>query len=139
MTREILVLGAGGFVGTHLVSGRNHDPIHEFDDLKSFAFASGSYGFVADIPLDESGKPRVIKIEQDPRRERRPSLPGCQRGLLARTRRRPQCAGRDCPDHTLLAEAEKAFYATLSSYTLADLVRPAAARQVIKAVIASAE
>jgi Protein kinase domain len=42
------------------------DPIDEFDDLESFAFASGSYGFVADIPPDESGKPRVIKIEKDP-------------------------------------------------------------------------
>ena len=44
-----------------------------------------------------------------------------------------------CRLRTALGEAEKAFYATLSSYTLADLVRPAAARQVIKAVIASAE
>jgi hypothetical protein len=42
------------------------DPIHEFDDLDSSAFASGEYGFVADIPPDESGKPRVIKIEKKP-------------------------------------------------------------------------
>ncbi len=40
------------------------DPIDEFDDLEPFA--EGAYGFVADIPPDESGKPRVIKIEQDP-------------------------------------------------------------------------
>ena len=34
-----------------------------------------------------------------------------------------------CRLRTALGEAEKAFYATLSSYTLADLVRPASARQ----------
>ena len=42
------------------------NPIDKFDNLEPSAFASGSYGFVADIPPDESGKPRVIKIEQDP-------------------------------------------------------------------------
>ena len=41
------------------------NPIDEFDDLETSAFARGSYGFVADIPPDESGKPRVIKIEED--------------------------------------------------------------------------
>ena len=40
------------------------NPIDEFDKLEHFA--EGSYGFVADIPPDESGKPRVIKIEQEP-------------------------------------------------------------------------
>ena len=42
------------------------NPIDEFDDLETSAFAKGSYGFVADIPPDESGKPRVIKIEKKP-------------------------------------------------------------------------
>ena len=42
------------------------DPIDEFDDLDTVAFANGSFGFVADIPPDESGKPRVIKIEKKP-------------------------------------------------------------------------
>jgi hypothetical protein len=40
------------------------NPIDEFDKLEHFA--EGSYGFVADIPPDESGKPRLIKIEKDP-------------------------------------------------------------------------
>ena len=42
------------------------NPIDEFDDLETSAFGKGSYGFVADIPPDESGKPRVIKIEKNP-------------------------------------------------------------------------
>jgi hypothetical protein len=48
------------------VVDRAGDPIDKFDDLEPLAFASGSYGFVADIPPDESGKPRLIKIEKDP-------------------------------------------------------------------------
>ena len=42
------------------------NPVDEFVDLKYSAFAKGSFGFVADIPPDESGKPRVIKIEKNP-------------------------------------------------------------------------
>jgi len=41
--------------------------IDKFHNLKPLAKgAEGSYGFVADIPPDESGKPRVIKIEKNP-------------------------------------------------------------------------
>jgi hypothetical protein len=47
------------------VKDGDDNPIDEFDDLETSAFARGSYGFVADIPPDESGKPRVIKIEED--------------------------------------------------------------------------
>jgi serine/threonine protein kinase len=46
------------------VKDEDGNPIEEFYYLEHFA--KGSYGFVADIPPDKSGKPRVIKIEQKP-------------------------------------------------------------------------
>lgn len=44
-----------------------------------------------------------------------------------------------CRLKAILGEAEKTFYEALSSYTLADLIRPTAAKQIIQEVIASAE
>ena len=86
------------------------DPIEEFDDLENVAFASGNYGFVADIPPDESGKRRVIKIEKKPEivnltgKDGHRSRDVADAASLSRTRRHPDVPGVVAPSTPYLSQ-----------------------------------